>query len=160
MKRAWQVLMISGLVLALAAADSFAQGRGWCGRGRGWCCPAGGGPTAGCWLTRVTPTDPKEKAFVEQVAKLQTELRDEQMALATLQKGGASSSAVDAQKTVVENLRAQFRELMAKNSELHQQIVNRYGGTPGGRGLGCRANCPLGMTQPGCGVCPNCPWTK
>lgn len=162
MKRAMQILMMGGLVLALTATDSLAQGRGWCGMGRGWCCQ-GGGPGAGCWLTRVTPADPKEKAFVEQVAKLQTEIRDEQMALATLQTSGASSTAVDAQKAVLENLRTQFRDLLTKNSELHQQMVKRYGaglGWRGGRGMGCVANCPLGMTAPGCGMCPNCPWTK
>lgn len=162
MKRTWQILMMGGLVLALTAASGLAQGRGRGGQGRGWCCQ-GGGQGTGCWLTRVTPTDPKEKAFVEQVTKLQTEIRDEQVALATLQKGGARSTALDEQKTVVENLRTQFRELMTKNSELQQQIMKRCGGGPGwcgGRGMGCLANCPLGMTAPGCGVCPNCPWTK
>jgi hypothetical protein len=157
-----KILMMGGLVLALTAASGFAQGRGWCGMGRGWCCP-GGGQGAGCWLTRVTPADAKEKAFVEQTTKLQTEIRDEQMALATLQKGGASSTAVDEQKTVLENLRAQFRELMTKNSELQQQIAKRTGAGPGwrgGRGSGCWANCPLGVTAPACGVCPNCPWTR
>ncbi len=162
MKRTWQILMMGSLVLALTAASGFAQGRGGCGQGRGW-CGQGGGRGAGCLLTRVTPTDPKEKAFVEQVSKLQTEIRDEQAALATLQKSGASSTALDAQKGVLENLHTQFREVMTKNSELHQQMVKRYGGGPGwggGRGQGCWANCPLGMTAPACGVCPNCPWTK
>jgi hypothetical protein len=162
MKRTWQILMMVGLVLALTAASGLAQGRGWCGQGRGWGCQGGGGRGAGCWLTRVTPTDPKEKAFVEQVSKLQTEIRDEQAALATLQKSGASSTALDAQKSVLENLHTQFRELMTKNSELQQQIVKRYGGPGwcGGRGPGCWANCPLGAAAPACGVCPNCPWTK
>lgn len=162
MKRTWQILTMGGLVLVLTAATGFAQGRGWCGQGRGW-CGQGGGRGAGCWLTRVTPTDPKEKAFVERVTKLQTEIRDEQQALATLQKSGASSTALDAQKGVVENLRTQFRELMTKNSELQQQIMKRCGGGPGwcgGRGFGCWADCPLGTTVPACGVCPNCPWTK
>jgi len=162
MKRTWQILMMGGLVLALTAASGFAQGRGRGGQGRGW-CGQGAGLGGDCWLTRVTPTDPKEKAFVEQVTKLQTEIRDEQTALTTLQKSGASSTALDAQKGILENLRAQFRELMAKNSELQQQITKRCGGGPGwcgGRGPGCWANCPLGTAAPACGLCPNCPWTK
>ena len=131
MKRTWRILMMVGLVLALVASG-FAQGRGRGGQGRGWCGQCGG-LGGDCWLTRVTSTDPKEKAFVGQVTKLQAELRDEQLALATLQKGGASSTAVDAQKVVLENVRTQFRELMARNSELHQQMVGRYGGGPGMR---------------------------
>lgn len=162
MKRTWQILTMGSLVLVLTAASSFAQGRGWCGQGRGW-CGQGGGPGAGCWLTCVTPTDPKEKAFVEQVTKLQSEIRDEQMALATLQKSGASSTALDAQKAVLEKLRVQFRELMTQNKELQQQIIKRCGGGAGwcgGRGPGCWANCPLGTAAPACGVCPSCPWMK
>lgn len=161
MKRAWQILVMGGLVLALTAASGFAQGRGWCGQGRGRCWQ-NGGPGTGCWLTQVTPANPKEKAFAEQLAKLQTEIRDEQQALATLQKGGASPTAVSAQQTVLDNLRAQFREFMNKNSDLHQQMVNRYGGPGwcGGRGPGRWANCPLGMAAPACDLCPNCPWTK
>lgn len=175
MKRTWQILMMGGLVLALTAASGFAQGRGYCGQGRGWCgqgrgwCYQNTGPGTGCWLTCVTPADAKEKAFIELAAKLQTEIRDEQKALATLQKSGASSTALDAQKAVLEKLRVQFRELMTQNKELQQQIVSRCGGMAccgggagwcGGRGQGCWANCPLGTTAPACGACPGCPWMK
>ncbi len=157
MKRVWQILTIGGLLLALTAASGFAQGRGWCGQGRGWCRQG-----AGCWLTRVTPTDPQQKAFVEQVGKLQTEIIEEQAALRALQTGGADTAAVGAQQVVVGKLRTQFRELMTKNSELVKQIAQQYGGPGwcGGRGAWCCAACPAGANGPACGLCPGCPWAR
>ena len=157
MKRVWQILTIGGLLLALTSASGLAQGRGWCGQGRGWC-----GQGAGCWLTRVTPTDPQQKAFVEQVGKLQTEIIEEQAVLRALQTGGADIAAVGAQQAVVEKLRTQFRELMTKNGELVKQIAQQYGGPGwcGGRGAGCCAACPTGANGPACGSCPGCPWAR
>ena len=157
MKRVWQILTIGGLLLALTAASGLAQGRGWCGQGRGWC-----GQGAGCWLTRVTPTDPQQKAFVEQVGKLQTEIVEEQMALRVLQKNNAGTEAITAQQAVVDQVRTQFRELMTKNSALVQQMAQQYDGRGwcGGRGMGCCVACPAATDGPACGFCPGCPWAR
>ena len=159
MKRMWQAMVIGGLMAVFATGAVFAQG--WC-RGGGGCRMGQPGNGPGCWLTRVTPTDPQQKAFVEQVGKLQAEIVEEQTALRVLQKNGASAEAIAAQQAVVDKQRTQFRELMTKNSALVQQIAQQYGGRGwcGGRGAWCCAACPTGTGGPACGLCPGCPWAR
>ena len=164
MKRVLQMLMVSGLLVALSSA-SFAQGRGRGPGGcrQGWNCPLGlnqTNVTAGCYWLRVNPTDPKQKAFVQEAASLHKQMCAEQIALRALETGSADSKLIEAKKLSLETLRAQFDTLMTNNRELQQQIVQQYGaGSCGGRGAGCLVNCPSGVSAPGCGICPRCPLT-
>lgn len=169
MNRMMQTLMIGGVALALATS-SFAQGGrgpGWCrqqgGCPRGWACPnpAGGGG----WWTRVNPTDPKQKAFVEEVGKLHNQIREAQLELRTLETAKADTATIEAKKTELNALRNQLCELQNKNLELKQQIMQS---APAGRGSGrgwcrggcCWMGCPVNCGVPACGICPNCPYTK
>jgi hypothetical protein len=163
MKRMIQVVTVSCVLLALTTVTAFAQ-CGWRGgRGPGWC--RANADAGGCWLTRVNTTDPKEKAFVEQLAKLQSQVRAEQTALRVLQSTSADAKTVEAQQAVLDTVRGELQKFLAGNRDLHQQMVKQYGGGGGPGWGGCRwacvadcpVNCPL---APGCGVCPQCPWTK
>jgi len=157
-------MAVVGLLLALAAAPAFAQ-CGWRGgRGPGWC--GGNANAGGCCMTRVTPTDPKQKAFMDPLAKLQGHVRAEQIALRTLQNSSADAKTIEAQQAVLDTVRGELQKFLNENRDLHQQMVKQYGcgaGTGLGCGCcracvaGCPVNCPL---APGCGVCPQCPWTK
>lgn len=169
MNRMMQRLMIGGVALALATAG-FAQGGrgpGWCrqmgGCPRGWNCPnpAGGGG----WWTRLNPTDPKQKAFVEEIGKLHNQIRDAQFALRALEAAKADTATIEARKTELNTLRNQLCELQNNNMDLKQQIMQS---APRGRGFGrgwgrggwCWADCPVNCGVPACGICPNCPYTK
>ncbi|MBM3891670.1 MAG: hypothetical protein FJ388_21360 [Verrucomicrobia bacterium] len=161
MRRMTQMMVIAGLLLALTATSAFAQ-CGWRGgRGPGWC--RGNGNAGGCWMTRVNPTDPKQKAFVEQLARLQSQVRAEQLALRTLQTSAADAKTIEAQQAVLDTVRGELRKFLDVNRGLHQQIAQQYGSC---RGCGfcqfaCVADCPTHCAlAPGCGVCPQCPWTK
>jgi len=96
----------------------------------------GHGLAPGGWWTRVTPTTPEEKAFVERITALHNELRQ-------LVARGASAEQIAAK-------RSEIFDLMQKNSALVQKLAPAAGGGWGrgrGRGMG------LGM-----GLNPYCPF--
>jgi uncharacterized protein YeaO (DUF488 family) len=161
MKRMTQVMAMTALLVALTAASAFAQ-CGWRGgRGPGWC--RGNANAGDCWMTSVSPSDSKRKAFVEQLAKLQSQVRAEQVALRALQTTGADAKTIEAQQAVLDTVRGELQKFLNDNRGLHQQVAKQYGSC---RGCGfcqfaCVADCPNNCAlAPGCGICPRCPWTK
>ena len=112
MKKAWTILTVSAVVAALVVSPLFAQGRG-AGRGnaygaRGLPCPYGytqPNPNAGGWWTRVNPTDPQQKAFVEQVKALHDQIRQEQFELAQLLANKADKTAIEAKQAEINALK-------------------------------------------------------
>ncbi|MCX7827033.1 MAG: hypothetical protein N2689_16005, partial [Verrucomicrobiae bacterium] len=112
---------------------------------------------------RQNPADPEQKAFVEQLAKLQSRVRAEQAALRVLQTSSADAKTIEAQQAVLDTARNDLQKFLNDHRGLHQQIAKQYGPC---RGCGfcplaCVADCPADCAYaPGCGVCPRCPWTK
>lgn len=161
MKRAWMVLAVATAVTAMTISPVLAQGRG-AGRGnaygvRGIPCPYGytqPNPNAGGWWTRVNPTDPQQKAFVEQVKALHEQIRQKQFELARMQANKADQSAIAAKQTEINALRDQLHQLQFSNRELKQGIMQQnrggrgFGG--GGNGQGVRQWSQMRGTAPWC----------
>jgi len=144
------MLAIGALLLALTLTFGFAQGRG-AGKGKGWGaqgkpCPYGltqPNPNSGGWWTRVSPTDPKQKAFVEDVARLHTQIREKQFALRELEAAKASPETIKARQAEIDSLRAKLHDLQSSNRTLKQMMQNGRGR---GRGQGI---CPYGNSPQG-----------
>lgn len=160
MKKAWTILTVSAVVAALVVSPLFAQGRG-AGRGnaygaRGLPCPYGytqPNPNAGGWWTRVNPTDPQQKAFVEQVKALHDQIRQEQFELAQLLANKADKTAIEAKQAEINALREQLHQLQVSNLEMKQSIMqeNFSGrGFGGGTGQGVRQWLLMRGTAPWC----------
>lgn len=97
-----------------------------------------GGYGPGGWWTRVTPTTPEEKAFLDQLTKLHTELRQ-------LVITGAPAEQIIAKRTEIYNL-------MQQNAPLVQKLAPRAGAGRG-RGFGMGFGRGLGL-----GLNPYCPF--
>lgn len=162
MGRAWTILTVSAVVTALVVSPLFAQGRG-VGRGnaygaKGQPCPYGytqPNPNAGGWWTRVSPTDPQQKAFVEQVKALHEQIRQKQFELAQLQANKADSTAIEAKQAEINALREQLHQLQYSNREMKQSIMQegRGGkrfGSANGNGQGVRQRMQMRGTAPWC----------
>lgn len=147
MKRVWMTMAFAVLVTTVALSPVLSQGRGG-GRGnaygaKGQPCPYGymqPNPNAGGWWTRVDPTNPQQKQFVEQVMRLHEEIRQKQFELAQLQKAKADQAAIDAKQAEIQALRSQLHQLQSSNRELKQGMMqqNRGGmryGTGNGQGV-------------------------
>ncbi|MGQ9486335.1 MAG: hypothetical protein ACUVTY_12825 [Armatimonadota bacterium] len=159
MKRTWTILAVSAVVSALALSPVLAQGRGAV-RGnadgaKGLPCPYGytqPNPNAGGWWTRVNPTTPQQKAFVEQVKALHEQIRQKQFELAQLQ---ADSATIEAKQAEINALREQLHQLQVSNLEMKQSIMqeNRGGkrfGSANGNGQGVRRRMQMRGTAPWC----------
>lgn len=135
MKKAWTILTVSAVVAALVVSPLLAQGRG-AGRGkaygaRGLPCPYGytqPNPNAGGWWTRVNPTDPQQKAFVEQVKALHDQIRQKQFELAQLLANKADKTAIEAKQAEINALREQLHQLQYSNREMKQSLMWQYRG--------------------------------
>lgn len=135
MKKAWTILTVSAVVAALVVSPLLAQGRG-AGRGnaygaRGLPCPYGytqPNPNAGGWWTRVNPTDPQQKAFVEQVKALHDQIRQKQFELAQLLANKADKTAIEAKQAEIDALREQLHQLQYSNREMKQSLMWQYRG--------------------------------
>ncbi len=159
MKRAWTVVAVATVVTAMTISPVLAQGRG-AGRGnaygvRGIPCPYGytqPNPNAGGWWTRVSPTDPQQKAFVEQVRALHDQIRRKQFELAQMQVNKADQSTIAAKQAEIDALREQLHQLQISNLELKQGIMqqNRGGRGFGGSGQGVRQRSQMRGTAPWC----------
>ncbi len=138
MKRTWTMLAAGVLFAALMTTPLLAQG--W-GRGRGYGarglpCPYGytqPNPNAGGWWTRVNPTDPQQKQFVEQVRALHEQIRQKQWELVQMQTNKADAGAIEAKQAEINALREQLHQLQVSNLDLKQQMMQQNGG---GRGFG------------------------
>jgi len=119
------MLKNSQLVQALLSKAGVGLGRGY-----------GLGP--GGWWTSVTPTTPEEKAFLDRLTKLHTELRQ-------LIISGAPAEQIIAKRTEIFNL-------MQQNSSLVQKLAPRAGAGRG-RGFGMGFGRGLGL-----GLNPYCPF--
>lgn len=161
MKRAWTSIAVTALVAALVISPVFAQGRG-AGRGnaygaKGQPCPYGytqPNPNAGGWWTRVNPTDPQQKQFVEQVKALHEQIRQKQWELAQMQANKADTAAIEAKQAEINALREQLHQLQVSNRELKQGIMQQnrggrgFGG--GGNGQGVRQRTQMRGGNPNC----------
>lgn len=161
MKRVWTSLAVTTLVAALVISPVFAQGRG-AGRGnaygaKGQPCPYGytqPNPNAGGWWTRVNPTDPQQKQFVEQVKALHEQIRQKQWELAQMRTNKADAKAIGAKQAEINALREQLHQLQSSNRELKQDIMQQnrggrgFGG--GGHGQGVRQRAQMRGTNPNC----------
>lgn len=161
MKRAWMNVAVTTLVAALVMSPAFAQGRG-AGRGnaygaKGQPCPYGytqPNPNAGGWWTRVNPTDPQQKQFVEQVKALHEQIRQKQWELAQMQANKADAKAIEAKQAEISALREQLHQLQVSNRELKQSIMQQnrggrgFGG--GGNGQGVRQRAQMRGGNPNC----------
>lgn len=135
MKKAWTILTVSAVVAALVVSPLLAQGRR-AGRGnaygaRGLPCPYGytqPNPNAGGWWTRVNPTDPQQKAFVEQVKALHDQIRQKQFELAQLLANKADKTAIEAKQAEINALREQLHQLQYSNREMKQSLMWQYRG--------------------------------
>lgn len=161
MKRVWMNVAVTTLVAALVISPVFAQGPG-AGRGnaygaKGLPCPYGytqPNPNAGGWWTRVNPTDPQQKQFVEQVKALHEHIRQKQWELAQMQANKADAKAVEAKQAEINALREQLHQLQFSNRELKQGIMQQnrggrgFGG--GGNGQGVRQRMQMRGGNPNC----------
>jgi Spy/CpxP family protein refolding chaperone len=161
MKRAWTWIVVTTLLAAMVINPAFAQGRG-AGRGnaygaKGQPCPYGytqPNPNAGGWWTRVNPTEPQEKQFVEQVKALHDQIRQKQFELTQMQANKADAKAIEAKQAEINALREQLHQLQVSNRELHQKMMQQnrggsgYGGA--GNGYGNRARAQMRGTNPNC----------
>ncbi len=167
MKRTWTTIALTALVAALVVSPVWAQGRG-AGRGNGYGakglpCPYGytqPNPNAGGWWTRVSPSDPQQKQFVEQVNALHAQIRQKQFELAQMQANNADASAIQAKQAEINALREQLHQLQYSNRDLKQGIMqtNRRGngyGNGAGNGNGIRQR-----LQKRDGTGPNCPFVN
>jgi len=113
------------LVLALSITLVWAQGRG-AGYGRiGQPCPYGytqPNPNAGRWWTRVKPTTPEQKAFVDEVSRLHKQIREKQFEMAQLRASGGAEAKIAAIQKDVDKLREKLYNVMIENRELRQQM--------------------------------------
>ncbi|GIV15766.1 MAG: hypothetical protein KatS3mg022_1201 [Armatimonadota bacterium] len=156
MKRAWTVVAATTLVAALVVSPVFAQGRG-AGRGnaygaKGLPCPYGytqPNPNAGGWWTRVTPTDPQQKQFVEQVKALHEQIRQKQWELVQMQANKADASAIEAKQAEINALREQLHQLQISNRDLKRDIMQQ-GRRDGGNGQGMRQRAQMRGGNPNC----------
>lgn len=118
----------------------------------------------GGWWTRVTPTTPQQKAYVEQARKLQDRIWQAQAELWKLRETEKPSpAAIAAREREISRLRDQLCELNIKNRALRQEMVGpntplgaRMGAGRGGWGRAMGA-CPWGGPGQGRGM-GACPW--
>ncbi|MCC6441823.1 MAG: hypothetical protein IT210_00035 [Armatimonadetes bacterium] len=148
MRRFWKTLAMGGLLFTLTVTLIFAQGRG-AGKGYGAQsrgCPYGmngANPNAGGWWARVNPSDAGQKAFVEKVSMLHSEIRENQVELKDLQAAKAPSQTVKSKQSEIDALRTKLHDLQVKNRSLKQRMMQS-----GGQGRG-RGNCPMMGTGQG-----------
>lgn len=155
MQRVWMPIAMTTLVAALLISHTWAQGRG-VGRGnaygaKGQPCPYGltqPNPNAGGWWTRVDPTDPQQKQFVEQVRALHEQIRQKQWELAQMQANKVDTKAIEAKQAEVNALREQLHQLQVSNRELRQSILQQNRG--GGNGQGMRQRARMRGSNPNC----------
>jgi hypothetical protein len=138
MKKTVAVAPIVALILALSISLVYAQGRG-AGFGRlGEPCPYGytqPNPSAGGWWTRVQPTTPEQKAFLDKVADLHKQIHEKQFEAARLRATNGDRKKIEALENDAARLRGDLHETMYRNRELRQQMGPA--GTGYGRGT-CR----------------------
>ena len=94
-------------------------------------CPYGyaqPNPNAGGWWTRVNPTTPEQKAFVDKVTQLHNQIRDKNFQAAALRASNGDPKQIAALEKDVENLQTELHDYMYKNWNIRQQLG------PGGRG--------------------------
>lgn len=94
-------------------------------------CPYGNvpqGPNAGGWWTRVNPTTPEQKAFVDKVTQLHNQIREKNFQAAALRASNGDPKQIAALEKDVQNLQTELHDYMYKNWNIRQQLG------PGGRG--------------------------
>ncbi|MCC6727869.1 MAG: hypothetical protein IT208_00855 [Chthonomonadales bacterium] len=155
MRKGLVVALALGLTLTVGSVAG-AQGRGrgmgyGMGRGMGYGMGRGmgAGPGAGVrmggggWWARVTPTTPEQKALVDQVAALHTDIRAANLEVAKLRATSGPAARIAERERVLVGLREQLRDVTTRNATLMRQM-----GVPAGYGIcdgtGPKADCPLG----------------
>ena len=169
MRKTTLIALIVLLALAVSVALVCAQGRR-AGYGRiGQPCPyaiARPNPDAGGRWTKVQPTTPEQKAFVEKVTRLHKQIREKRLDLANLRATKGDKNRIAALEKDLQRLRAQLHETMYKNRQLRQQMgMAGHKSRMGVRGQGaciCATGCPCRSCCPGhcrcdSGKCVKCP---
>lgn len=162
MTRVWMTFGVVTAVATLVMSPVLAQGRG-AGRGnaygaKGQPCPYGytqPNPNAGGWWNRVTPNEPQQKQFVDQVKRLHGQIQLKQRELAQMQTNGADAKAIEAKQVEINALREQLHPLQFSNREMRQGMMQQgragkgFNGAGNGQGLrqrtqqrGDNPNCP------------------
>jgi len=123
-----------------ARMGSGRQGRG-AGAGRlGQPCPYGYDQTGaglGGWWNSVQPTTAEQKAFVDSVKSLHTQIRAEQIELGRLQAANAPQADIAKVQARLDGLRNETQDLMYNHRELRQQMGGAgFGRGPCGQGAG------------------------
>ena len=152
MKKSTLIMSVFILVILLSVTLVHAQGRGP-GFGRcGQVCPKGNiqqTMNSGGWWTKVQPTTPDQKAFVDHVTAFHNQVRDRQTALTQLRAAKGDARKIAQLENEITALRTQFQEFMLKNHQVRQQL--------GVAGCGvCCADCPMAGQCPGAN-CQGCP---
>ena len=109
------------------------------GYGRlGWPCPYGytqPNPNAGGWWTRVNPTTPEQKAFVDKVTDLHNQIRQKNFELAQLRATNGDPNKIAVLEKDIENLRSELHDYLTKNIQIRQQLGRGgWAGSAGNRG--------------------------
>ncbi len=133
-----------GLVFtAVMAAQGPGRGLGARAGQQGLPCPYGyeqpGGLQTG-WWTRVQPTTPEQKSFVETVAGLHEQIRLKKLETARLRAANAPDADVAKAESEARGLQTQLQDFMYQNRTTRQQLGGAgMGNGVRGRGAGAGA---------------------